>query len=158
MFSESPYKVSLVERAQRTFQNILYKYMNHYNTNRYIDLLPEITATFNSRVNRTIKMSPNNAYKPQNTSRVLYNLEAHYTQSLKTKRRVKFRVGMKDRILILSKSRWFSRKPYTPNFTREIFTIHKVDQRLPYSRYYIKDSNNEVISGSFQAYELSKVV
>ena len=155
VFSESPYKSSLVERAQRTLQNIMYRHMHYNNTKRYIDSLPDIIHTFNSRVNRTIGISPNNAYKDENKSVVLYNLEQYYQKALAKRSKAKYKINTQVRILRLSKNRLFTRKAFTPNFTDEVFIIYKICNRLPFTRYFIKDENNEPIKGSFQAYELT---
>ena len=157
VFSESPYKSSLVERAQRTLQNIMFRYMNHRNTKRYIDALPDIIHTFNSRVNRTIGLSPNAAFQPRNKHVALYNLEQHYQKSLRKRSKARFKVNTRVRILRLSQNKHFSRKAFVQNFTEEIFTIYKVCNRLPFTRYFIKDEENEQIRGSFQAYELTPV-
>ena len=157
VFSESPYKSSLVERAQRTLQNIMFRNMNFKNTKRYMDDLPKIVHTFNSRVNRTIGMSPNDAFLPKNKYIVLYNLEQHYQKSLRKKSKSKYKVNTRVRILRLSQNHRFSRKAFVQNFTEEIFRIYKVCNRLPFTRYYIRDENNENIKGSFQAYELTPV-
>ena len=81
VFSESPYKSSLVERAQRTLQNIMFRNMNFKNTKRYIDDLPKIVHTFNSRVNRTIGMSPNDAFLPK-TIILCYTILNNITKNL----------------------------------------------------------------------------
>ena len=78
IFSESQTKAAIVERSQRTLQGIMHRYMNNYSTKRYIDVLDRIVSSFNSRVNRTIKMTPNDAYENENASSVLRNLETHY--------------------------------------------------------------------------------
>ena len=157
VFSESPYKSSLVERAQRTFQNIMFKYMNHNGSKRYVDHLQQIVDTFNERTNRTIGVSPNKAYQRNYQSFVLYNLEQHYNNSIGKKSKPKFSVNTNVRILRKSKDMNFSRKAFTPNFTEEVFTIYKVDKRLPFIRYYVKDQEGNMIIGSFQGYELTKV-
>ena len=77
--------------------------------------------------------------------------------TFKTKKKTKYTVVVKLRILRLSQNLHFSRKAFTANFTEEVFTIYKICDRLPFTRYYIKDMNNESIKGSFQAYELSPV-
>ena len=86
LFANSSTKAALVERSQRTLQGIMYRYMDHYNTKMYIDKLDEIVATFNSKVNRTIKMSPNEAYKDNNATVVLGNLEVHYNKRVSRKK------------------------------------------------------------------------
>ena len=86
LFANSSTKAALVERSQRTLQGIMYRYMDHYNSKMYIDKLNEIVATFNSKVNRTIKMSPNEAYKDNNATVVLGNLEKHYNKMVSRKK------------------------------------------------------------------------
>ena len=71
IFSTSSTKASICERAQRSLQDIMYKYMAHNSTKRYIDKLGDIVKAFNSRVNRTIGMSPNKAYLAENHNKVL---------------------------------------------------------------------------------------
>ena len=156
IFSESTSKAALVERAQRTLQGIMYKFMNQFSTKRYIDSLDKIVSSFNSRVNRTIKMSPNNAYLEHNYTMVMKNLELYYQKALQRRKKAKYKVGDRTRIYIIPKEGVF-RKGYTPIFSSEIFTIYAVNTRLPEPRYYIKDESNNKIVGSFQAQELSIV-
>ena len=136
----------------------MHKYMAQYNTGRYIDYLPEITRTFNIRVNRTIGMCPNNSYQPRNKSVVLYILELLYNKTFKRRRLPTFTVNDRVRIFRLSRNKELSKKIYNTKFTEEIFTIIRINTRLPKPRYYIKDSNGDNIDGAFQEYELSKVM
>ena len=131
--------------------------MNHNGSKRYVDHLQQIVDTFNERTNRTIGVSPNKAYQRNYQSFVLYNLEQHYNNSIGKKSKPKFSVNTNVRILRKSKDMNFSRKAFTPNFTEEVFTIYKVDKRLPFIRYYVKDQEGNMIIGSFQGYELTKV-
>ena len=156
IFSQSVTKAALVERSQRTLQGIMFRFMNNFNTFRYIDHLQKIVSTFNSKINRTIKMSPNNAYLEHNYPIVIRNLEKHYNKSLQKKKKPKYKTGNKVRIHILPKEGVF-RKGYKPSFTNEIFTISTVNTRLPEPRYDLEDSSNRPIIGSFQANELSIV-
>jgi hypothetical protein len=47
-------KASVAERANKTIQILLYKYMTKYNTTRYIDILDDIVNTYNTRPHRTL--------------------------------------------------------------------------------------------------------
>ena len=134
----------------------MYKFINQFSTKRYIDSLDKIVSSFNSRVNRTIKMSPNNAYLEHNYTRVMKNLELYYQKALQRKKKAKYKVGDRTRICIIPKGGVFH-KGYEPIFSSEIFSIYEVSTRLPEPRYYIKDESNNKIVGSFQAHELSIV-
>ena len=135
----------------------MYRYMDQYNTKRYVDKLEDIVKSFNSRVNRSIKMTPNDAYQPVNHSKVLQNLELRYSKAINNRRRPKFNIGDKVRILRLQRGS-VSQKGYKPTFSEEIFRIRQTNTRLPLPRYYLTDMNNDLITGSFQSHELSVVM
>ena len=66
----------------------------------------------------------------------------------------RFKVG--DRIRI-SKFKNIFAKGYTPNWSREIFIINKINDTVPYT-HNIKDLNGEEIIGSFYDRELQKSI
>ena len=100
-------------------------------------------------------MSPNEAYEDANYNTVMKNHELRYTKALNNRRKPKYKLGDMVRIYTLSKGGGSFRKGYKPAFSNEVFSIYKVDTRLPIPRYYLSDSKNEKIEGSFQAHELS---
>ena len=128
--------------------------MNHYSTKRYIDGLDEIVTAFNSKVNRTIGLSPNNAYKAENHEYVMKKHEVKYKKILSKKRKPSYRVNDKVRIIRLSQPSMKIRS-YQQSFTSEIFRIVRIDTRLPLPRYYLRDANDEPVIGSFADHELS---
>ena len=128
--------------------------MNQYSTKRYIDGLGEIVTAFNSKVNRTIELSPNNAYKPENHEYVMKKHEVKYKKILSKKRKPSYRVNDKVRIIRLSQPSMKIRS-YQQSFTSEIFRIVRIDTRLPLPRYYLRDANDEPVIGSFADNELS---
>ena len=66
------------------------------------------------------------------------------------KKSARYNVG--DRIRI-SKFKNIFAKVYTPNWSREIFIINKINDTVPYT-YNLKDLNDEEITGSFYDREL----
>ena len=80
IFSQSITKAALVESSQRTLQGIMFRFMDKFNTNHYIDHLQDIVSTYNCKINRTIKTSPNHAYLEKNRSTVMKNLEKPLNQ------------------------------------------------------------------------------
>ena len=84
------------------------------------------------------------------------NLEKHYSKALNSKKKQKYNIGDRVRIFRLPKEGVF-RKGYKPIFSEEVFTIERVNLRLPEPRYFLRDSENEAILGSFQAHELSVI-
>ena len=68
------------------------------------------------------------------------------------KKSARYNVG--DRVRISKFKNTFS-KGYTPNWSREIFIINKINDTVPYT-YNLQDLNDEEIIGSFYNKELQK--
>jgi len=51
-------KCPVVERAQRTLRDKLYKHFTYRNTHRYIDVLPQFVQAYNDTVHSSIGMAP----------------------------------------------------------------------------------------------------
>ena len=71
-----------------------------------------------------------------------------------TEKRSRFKVG--DRVRI-SKFKNIFAKGYTPNWSREIFNVNKINDTGPYT-HNIKDLNVEEVIGSFYDRELQKSI
>ena len=69
-----------------------------------------------------------------------------------TKKIVDFKVG--DRVRISRFKNIFA-QGYTPNWSKEIFIVNKINDTVPYT-YNIKDLNGKEITGSFYDRELQK--
>jgi hypothetical protein len=55
----NPYiKFSIIERAQRTIRDKLYKYFTYMNTYRFIDVLQQFVQCYNASVHSTTGMVP----------------------------------------------------------------------------------------------------
>jgi hypothetical protein len=154
IFTSNETKAAHVERAQRSFQNILYRMMEEKQTKTYLDLLPSVLNIYNGRVNRITGYSPNNAYKQKNKKKVLENLEKYYKASVQKKRKPVLKVG--DTVRIKLKRDTFHRG-YNPYFSEEVFKVLEVKTNLPQPRYKLTDFNGgEVIGGTFYERELTK--
>ena len=64
----------------------------------------------------------------------------------------RYNVGNRVRI---SKFKNIFAKGYTPNWSREIFIVNKINDTVPYT-YNLKDLNEEEMIGSFYDRELQK--
>jgi len=88
-------KCAVVERAQRTIRDRLYKYLTYKNTFRYIDILPKFVRAYNDTVHSTTGKAP---------SRVIESDILAIWQRMNRRRRrirvakVKFSVGQHVRI------------------------------------------------------------
>ena len=147
--TENEEKSTVVERWNRTIKRIMWKYFSANNTYKYIDILPALAEKYNSTYHRSIKCTPTEASKPENSGKVF---EALYADTPLLKKIPKYKVN--DEVRIAKKKKTFE-KGYTPNYTEEVFTISEVKDTKP-PTYKIKDKNGEEIQGSFYEPELQK--
>ena len=135
-------KSVVAERFIRTLKNKLYKHMTATGKNVYYDVLDDIVSKYNNTKHRTIKMKPIDV--GDNNKRVY--VDEHNEKDSR------FKVG--DRVTI-SKFKNIFAKGYTPNWSKEIFIVDKINDTVPYT-YNLKDLNDEEIIGSFYDRELQK--
>ena len=135
-------KSVVAERFIRTLKNKLYKHMTATGKNVYYDVLDDLVNKYNNTKDSTIKMKPIDV---KNDNKRVYIDEHNEKDS-------RFKVG--DRVRI-SKFKNIFAKGYTPNWSKEIFIVDKINDTLPYT-YNLKDLNDEEIIGSFYDRELQK--
>ena len=134
-------KPVVAERFIRTLKNKLYKNMTASNENVYYNVLDDVVSEYNNTKHSTIKMKPMDV---KDNERVY--IDEHNEKDSK------FKIG--DRVRI-SKFKNIFAKGYTPNWSKEIFIVDKINDTVPYT-YNIKDLNGEKIIGSFYDKELQK--
>ena len=136
-------KSVVAERFIRTLKNKLYKHMTASGKNVYYDVLDNVVSEYNNTKHSTIKMKPIDV---KDNKRVY--IDEHNEKDSR------FKVG--DRVRI-SKFKNIFAKGYTPNCSKEIFIVEKINDTVPYT-YNIKDLNGEEIIGSFYDKELQKSI
>ena len=155
-------KVSYAERAIKTIKSRLVRYMTNKQTRRWIDVLPQITESYNKTYHRSIKKPPITV-KPKDSVDLwklqyespLKSTNSKTTSSLKSvskkhKRRgkniYKYKVGDLVRVSFISKT--FQRE-YDERWSRELFVVNGrfVSDDIP--QYRLKDYAGEVVSGTF---------
>lgn len=142
-------KCSIVERFNRTLKSKMWKYFTNYTTYKWIDIIDALVSSYNNSKHRSIGEKP--AHVTWNmTDRILKRL---YPDS-KVFKTPKFAVG--DHIRI-SKYKQVFDKGYIPNYTEEIFLIHKIVVKNTEPFYKIKDLKGELIDGYFYEKEIQKV-
>ena len=134
-------KSVVAERFIKTLKNKLYKHMTASAKNVYYDVLDDVIIEYNNTKYNTIKMKPKDV---KNNKRVY--IDEHNEKDSR------FKVG--DRVRI-SKFKNIFAKGYTPNWSKEIFIVGKINHTVPYT-YNLEDLNEEEIIGSFYDRELQK--
>ena len=112
--------------------------------NVYYDVLDDVVNKYNNTKHITIKMKPIDV--KDNNKRVY--IDEHNEKDSRFK--------VVDRVRI-SKLKIIFAKGYTPNWSKEIFTVNKINDTVP-NTYNIKDLNDEEIIGSFHDRELQKSI
>ena len=149
--TENEEKSSVVERWNKTMKNRMWKMFTVNNNTVYWDKIDKLVDDYNNARHSSIKMTPVEASKKKNESKVWSNL---YGESIYLKPgKSKFAIG--DRVRISKYKRKVFDKGYTPNWTEEIFVINKVLPTKPVT-YSIFDLMGEAIKGSFYKQELQK--
>ena len=150
-YSTSDRKCAVVERFNLTIQQLLYKLMAKYNTYAWTNLLPHAMKIYLNRKHSTIEMSPLDAEKEENQTRLSKLYSIKYQKAEDNKKKPKFKVGETVRIWL---KRTAFHRGYYENFTREYFKIDQVLNNLPVTRYKLKDILDEIIEGTFFEDEL----
>ena len=141
-------KAAVVERFNRTIKTRMWRYFTHNNTHCYVNVLEKLLSSYNKSFHRSIGISPLSVNK-SNESKVWQKLYGHHVAS------DSFTFTEGDKVRISKAKRTFE-KGYLPNWTEEIFTIHKCIPRQP-PVYKIHDYHGSIIDGTFYAEELQKV-
>ena len=136
-------KSVVAERFIRTLKNKLYKHMTATGKNVYYDVLDDVVNEYNNTKHNTIKMKPVDV---EDNKRVY--IDEHNEKD------GRFKVGGRVRI---SKFKNIFAKGYTPNWSKEIFIVDKINDTIPYT-YNLKDLNGEEIIGSFYDKELQNSI
>jgi len=143
-------KCAVVERAQRTIRERLYKYFTYKNNFRYIDVMPKFVQAYNDTLHSTKGMAP---------SRVTNSDVFAIWKRMSHRRRIRvakvqFSVGQHVHIC---KEKMKTAKGVEMNFSTEIFRISKVIERRPRPVYELEDLNKTPIEGQFYAEEHTHV-
>ena len=135
-------KSVVAERFIKTLKNKIYKHMTTIGKSIYFNDLDDIVKKYNNTVHSSIKMKPKNV---TDDSFVEYFEETN-------KKNPKFKVGDDVRI---SKYKNIFAKGSTPNWSKEVFVVNKVQNTVPWT-YLINDLHGKEIKSSFYEKELQK--
>ena len=133
-----------IERFNRTFKKIMWKYFTRNNTRNYIIKLDKLVSIYNNNFHSSIKTKPFIAFNnPFFTGQII-------EPKFKTKKQ-KFKVG--DYVRISRDKDRFEKEDH--NWSMEIFKIINIKKTNP-PLYELEDYNKEKIKGSFYNEELQK--
>jgi Integrase core domain len=151
----SEVKAGIVERVNKSLQNLIYRFMTHHQTKRYIDHLDHIVAVYNNRPHRSIdRLTPTEAEESENAERVGSALEKHYQSCERPNYKIKFKKGD----IVRYKTSYGDRfaRGYDEQFSREQCKIVEVKTNMAIPMYTLQSlDTDEVIKGGFYQNELT---
>ena len=131
-------KSVVVERFIRTLKNRLYKHMTAASKNVYYNVLDDVVSEYNNTKHIAIKMKPKDVGDDTTKSSAIARNKRVYIDEHNEK---SARCNVGDRVRISKFKNTFA-KGYTPNWSREIFIINKINDTVPL-KYILKDLNDE---------------
>ena len=149
--SFSDKKAAVCERYNKSLKGKMWKYFTQKETEKWVDILPDLVYSYNHTFHSSIGMKPVDAIKEENEDVVWYNLYGTFLAN--DFGSPKFKVGDSVRI---SKYKTVFTKGYLPNYTEEVFKIKQVVYTKPFV-YKLQDYQEEEITGYFYEQELSYV-
>jgi hypothetical protein len=149
--SNNEVKANYAERAIRTLKMRISRYFTHRNTDRWVDVLQDITHSYNNTYHRSIKRKPSSVSE-ENQSEVL---EMQYGDPA-PKRDGAFKLDLGDFVRISHLRRSFQ-KEYDERYSGEIFKVESRRVRGGLNVYILKDFQDELVEGTFYEPELQKI-
>lgn len=148
-------KAAMVERFNRTLKSRMYRYFTAKNTNRYIDVLPQLIHGYNHAVHRTIGVRPVDVTKA-NEKNIWHRVYGAHAAMLKPKESKSL---VSETPVRIAKTKVGFQKGYHPNWSTEVFRIedNASESLNPKRLYKIKDLVNERIEGRFYPEELQVI-
>jgi hypothetical protein len=157
MHPSSEVKAGIVERVNRTLQNMIYRYMTENETRTYLPVLQLVADTYNNRPHSSIdNISPNDADKPENSEQVASALRDHYFSLVPKKKVLKFKIGDTVRLKTHHGDRFA--RGYEEQFSREIYKVVDINTRMAIPMYMLQSTDTgENIEGGCYSNELQLV-
>ena len=155
-------KANYAERVIRTIKDKLGKYMEEKQTYEWVDVLPQITRSYNHTPHRSIGMRPINVSTSNQVNlwnRLFASVES--TTSIKSRppktRAIRFKFKIGDHVRISTFKGSFEKTSFSHRWTSEIFIIRKRYIRQGRPIYELDDYMSEKVEGRFYEQELQAV-
>lgn len=160
--SESDTKAAGAERFNRTLKTLLYRYMRHKSSERWVDVLQQMVQSYNRAIHSRLKMAPENAVKARGDEtkeaqmyHILYGRDAGKGPTKRKIAKNALKVGQMVRI---SSARGPFTKGYWGGWTLEHFYIARVITTNPNQVVYkLEDENREPVEGIFYRHQLQPI-
>ena len=148
-------KSSYAERAIRTVKTRLTRYMTHKQTHKWVDVLGEITRSYNNTYHRSIKQTPASIKDKDEVFqwKLQYDTLPEKPRDKTTYARYKFKKGDEVRVSFLRKT---FQKQHDERWSRETYTVISRGMNNGIPQYTLRDYSGTDIKGKFYQNQLLK--
>ena len=121
----------IVERFNRTLRSLLQKYMVAFNTEAWIDKLPDLVSNYNNTYHRTLKKTPtqaienNDGYEKDRAKQTAKAKEQPFNRDV---------IEVGDKVRVLRKKGVFD-KGTEPRWSKHVSSVERVDN----GQYFVKE-------------------
>jgi len=137
-------KSVFAERFNRTLRDLMFEYLNSYDTKNYLDELPKLVDKYNNTFHKSIKETPYNVYvKGKLPKQKIYLQDEE----------AKFKIGDYVRKVVVKK---LFEKGYTAKWSEDIYIIDNIDDDQVPIMYGLKDLQGGNVKGKFYKSQLLK--
>ena len=147
--TKTKWKASVAERVIRTIKSRLFKYFKANKTTNWVDILPQLTANYNSIPHKSHGFPPDDV-SSENRDKVFKKLYPQNTLTIVCK----LKIGDKVRKI---KEKTLFEKGYTENWSEEIYIISAARQSNSICWYKLKNLAGEEQEGIWYYYQLNLV-
>jgi hypothetical protein len=147
---KAPLKASMVERFIRTLKGRIERYFTENDTERWVDVLQEISSALNNSINRSIGIAPIDVTfeNQKEVFKVLYGSQTPPSDCT-------FKVG--DLVRLPLPKNIFT-KGYKPAWTKELYKISRVFKTGNLCYYEVQDLAGEQLNRKYYKQELNLVL
>ena len=152
--THSEVKAAFAERAIKTIKGKLFKYMYHFQTRNYINILNKVVKVYNATIHSTIKMAPKNVTH-KNETQLWWSVYANISGKGAIVRNIAkggfLNEGDYVRVSFL---RGVFDREYRQKWSSEIYQVYKRRMRDGVMVYWLRDLGGEELKGTFYRQEL----
>lgn len=156
-------KSSLAERSNKSVQVLIYKYLTDRGSTKYIEMLPSLVKTYNTRKHRSLNyISPNEADESSNEImiRSIHSIRYAKINQKRTKKSYynQYKLGDIVRVKTDAKAPSSARRAYAKQFHTELYKVIKINRRMPIIMFELLHlDSGEKVEGGFYSNELVHV-
>jgi Integrase core domain/Chromo (CHRromatin Organisation MOdifier) domain len=149
-------KCAVVERFNRTLKGRLYRFLTSKGTKNWVTILPQIVASYNNSVHRSIGMRPVDVNE-DTRAQVFKNLfgVSSYDELKTQRKRPKLLAGSRVRI---NKTATTFRRGYLPNWSDHTYKVKSATTNPIFPMYELEDNEGETLLPKLYTHEVQQVI